>query len=123
MRWCASSSSAWRASSITTQLGQRIHEDARHLTELTTDLGIGLLQSSLLLGSFIGVLWVLSRNVTLHVSGRSFGIPGYLVWCALLYAGTASWLSWLVGRPLIELNSERYAREADLRETLSTSVV
>ena len=55
---------------------QRIHEDARHLTELTTDLGIGLLQSSLLLGSFIGVLWILSRNVTFHVSGRSFGIPG-----------------------------------------------
>ena len=26
---------------------QRIHEDARHLTELTTDLGVGLLQSSL----------------------------------------------------------------------------
>jgi len=39
---------------------QRIHEDARHLTELSTDLGLGLLQSSLLLGSFIEVLWVLS---------------------------------------------------------------
>ena len=97
---------------------QRIHEDARHLTELTTDLGIGLLQSSLLLGSFIGVLWILSQNVTFHVSGRSFGIPGYMVWCALLYAGTASWLSWRVGRPLIRLNSERYAREADLRFAL-----
>ena len=34
---------------------QRIHEDARHLTELSTDLGIGLLQASLLLISFIGV--------------------------------------------------------------------
>jgi vitamin B12/bleomycin/antimicrobial peptide transport system ATP-binding/permease protein len=97
---------------------QRIHEDARHLTELTTDLGIGLLQSSLLLGSFIGVLWILSQNVTFHMSGRSFGIPGYMVWCALLYAGTASWLSWCVGRPLIQLNSERYAREADLRFAL-----
>jgi putative ATP-binding cassette transporter len=31
---------------------QRIHEDARHLTELSADLGIGLLQSSLLLASF-----------------------------------------------------------------------
>jgi ABC-type uncharacterized transport system fused permease/ATPase subunit len=54
---------------------QRIHEDARHLTELTTDLGVGLLQSSLLLGSLIGVLWILSQNVTFHMSGRSFGIP------------------------------------------------
>jgi ABC transporter transmembrane region 2 len=82
------------AGEMGTNPDQRIHEDARHLTELTTDLGIGLLQSSLLLGSFIGVLWILSQNVTFHVSGRSFGIPGYMVWCALLYAGTASWLSW-----------------------------
>ena len=97
---------------------QRIHEDARHLTELSTDLGIGLLQSSLLLGSFIGVLWILSGNVTLHVSGRSFAIPGYMVWCALVYAGTGSWLSWRVGRPLIQLNTERYAQEAELRFAL-----
>ena len=94
---------------------QRIHEDARHLTELSTDLGIGLLQSSLLLGSFMGVLWILSSTMTLHLNGRNLIIPGYLVWCALVYAATASWLSWRVGRPLIQLNSDRYAREAELR--------
>jgi vitamin B12/bleomycin/antimicrobial peptide transport system ATP-binding/permease protein len=97
---------------------QRMHEDARHLTELSADLGIGLLQSSLLLGSFIGVLWMLSGNVTFHLSGRSFAIPGYMVWCALVYAGTASWLSWLVGRPLVQLNTKRYAQEAELRFAL-----
>lgn len=97
---------------------QRIHEDARHLTELSTDLGIGLLQSSLLLGSFIGVLWILSRSVTFDLSGRSFAIPGYMVWCAVVYAGTAFWLSWRVGRPLIQLNADRYAREAELRYAL-----
>jgi putative ATP-binding cassette transporter len=97
---------------------QRIHEDARHLTELSTDLGIGLLQASLLLGSFIGVLWILSQNVTFHVAGHAFSVPGYMVWCALLYAITASWLSWHVGSPLIELNSEHYSREADLRFAL-----
>jgi putative ATP-binding cassette transporter len=59
---------------------QRIHEDARHLVDLSTDLGIGLLQSTLLLACFITVLWV--------------------------------------GRPLIALNAERYAREADLRFSL-----
>ncbi len=94
---------------------QRMHEDARHLTELSTDLGIGLLQASLLLGSFIGVLWILSASVTFHLEGESFTVPGYLVWSALIYAGTASWLSWLVGRPLIDLQSERYGREARLR--------
>ena len=54
---------------------QRIHEDARHLAELTADLGIGLLQSSLLLGSFIGVLWILSGSIPLQVSGRSSRFP------------------------------------------------
>ena len=97
---------------------QRIHEDARHLTELSTDLGIGLLQSSLLLGSFIGVLWMLSGNLVLHVSGHSLAIPGYMVWCALVYAGTASWISWLVGRPLPQLYEARYAQEAELRFAL-----
>jgi putative ATP-binding cassette transporter len=97
---------------------QRIHEDARHLTELSTDLGIGLLQSSLLLGSFIGVLWILSGNMIFHFGGHSFGIPGYMVWCALLYASAGSWLSWRVGSPLFKLNSQRYAQEAELRFAL-----
>ena len=97
---------------------QRIHEDARHLTELSTDLGIGLLQASLLLASFIGVLWILSNNVVFSINGSQFSIPGYMVWCALVYAAAGSWLSWRVGRPLIPLNAERYAREADLRFAL-----
>ncbi len=97
---------------------QRLHEDTRHLTELSTDLGIGLLQASLLLASFIGVLWVISENVTLSVGGSTFFIPGYMVWCALLYAMTGSWLSWRVGRRLIPLNAERYQRELDFRFAL-----
>jgi putative ATP-binding cassette transporter len=97
---------------------QRIHEDTRHLTELSIDLGVGLLQASLLLISFIGVLWILSNNVIFSVNGKSFTIPGYMVWCALAYAATGSWLSWWVGRPLIRLNAEHYAREADMRIAL-----
>jgi len=80
---------------------QRIHEDARHLAELSADLGVGLLQSGLLLLSFVGVLWVLSEDVVFMLQGRSIAIPGYMVWCALIYAATASWFSWRVGRPLI----------------------
>ena len=94
---------------------QRMHADAQHLTELTTDLGIGLLQATLLLLSFIGVLWVLSQHMTLPLTTGRVHVPGYMVWCALLYAGTASFLSWRVGRPLIALDAERYAREADMR--------
>jgi putative ATP-binding cassette transporter len=97
---------------------QRIHEDARRLAELSTDLGVGLLQATLLLASFIGVLWALSAGVVFKLQGESFAIPGYMVWCALFYAGAASLASWRVGRPLIHLNAERYARESDLRFAL-----
>ncbi len=97
---------------------QRIHEDARHLTELTTDLGIGLLQSTLLLLSFIGVLWVLSDEMVVAMSDFPLTPKGYMVWCALVYAGVASFASWRVGRRLIALNAERYAREADFRSAL-----
>ena len=97
---------------------QRLQADAQHLTDLSTDLGIGLLQSTLLLLSFISVLWVLSRGMFLPFAGHMFAPPGYLVWCALIYAGAASLLSWRVGRPLINLNAEHYAREADFRFAL-----
>jgi hypothetical protein len=97
---------------------QRLHEDARHLAEVSADLGIGLLQSSLLLGSFIGILWSLSENVTFHVSGHSFVIPGYMVWCALAFAGADSWLTWRTGRQLFQLNAEHDALEAKLRVAL-----
>ena len=97
---------------------QRLHADAQHLTELTTDLGIGLLQATLLLLSFIGVLWVLSQHMVVPLGGQRLHVPGYMVWCALFYAGTASLCSWAVGRPLIALDAERYAREANLRFAL-----
>ena len=97
---------------------QRIHQDAQHLTELTTILAIGLLQSSLLLVSFVGVLWVLSDQVMFNVGERSVSIPGYMVWCALAYSLGGSLLAWRLGRPLVPLNAERYAREADLRFAL-----
>jgi putative ATP-binding cassette transporter len=97
---------------------QRMHEDARHLTELSTDLGVGLLQATILLLTFIGVLWELSSGFAFHIGGRDISIPGYMVWSAIFYAGSASLLSYWIGRRLIDQNSDRYAREADLRFSL-----
>jgi len=97
---------------------QRMHEDARHLTELSADLGIGLLQSSILLVTFVKVLWSLSNNFVFHVADRHFAIPGYMVWAAIIYSGSASLLSYWVGRSLIDRNAQRYAREADMRFSL-----
>ena len=97
---------------------QRIHEDARRLTELSADLGIGLLQASLLLLCFLGVLSTVSGKLDIWIYGVRLPIPGYMVWCALFYAASGSWLTWRVGRPLVGLNSQRYQREAEFRFAL-----
>ncbi|MER9875120.1 ABC transporter ATP-binding protein/permease [Mesorhizobium sp. M0195] len=97
---------------------QRLQQDVAHLSDLSTGLGIGLLQSCILLASFVGVLWSLSSGFVFHIGSHSLAIPGYMVWAAILYAGTASWLSWLVGRPLIRFNNDRYTREAELRSSV-----
>ncbi len=97
---------------------QRIHEDTRHLAELTADLGASLLQATLLLLSFVGVLWVLSEQVKFDIGGKLVGIPGYMVWCAVGFAAAGSALTWRVGRPMVDDNAARYAREAELRFAL-----
>jgi putative ATP-binding cassette transporter len=97
---------------------QRMHEDARHLTELSADLGVGLLQSSILLATFVSVLWSLSADFVFHLGNRHFAVPGYMVWAAIVYSGSASLLSYWVGRSLIDRNAQRYAREADMRFSL-----
>jgi putative ATP-binding cassette transporter len=97
---------------------QRMHEDARHLTELSADLGVGLLQASILLATFVNVLWALSNDFVFHVGGAQFNVPGYMVWAAIVYSGSASLLSYWVGRNLIERNAARYSREADIRFSL-----
>ena len=50
---------------------QRIHEDARHLAELSTDLCVGLFQATLLLTSFVAVLWFLSSGVVFELLGST----------------------------------------------------
>jgi putative ATP-binding cassette transporter len=97
---------------------QRIHEDARKLCELSADLGVGLLQASILFGTFAGVLWGLSSDFALRIGDRDYAIPGFMLWAAIVYASAGSLLSYWVGRGLINRNAERYGREANLRFSL-----
>jgi len=66
----------------------------------------------------VAVLWSLSNNFVFHIGGRNFAVPGYMVWAAIIYSGSASLLSFWVGRSLVDRNAQRYAREADLRFSL-----
>ena len=97
---------------------QRLQEDTRLLGDFTADLGCGLVYALLQIVAFVGVLWALSAQVAFDVAGYHVAIPGYMVWCAIAYAAIGSGLTFLVGRPLIALNAERYAREAEFRFAL-----
>ncbi|MFL6605417.1 MAG: ABC transporter ATP-binding protein/permease [Steroidobacteraceae bacterium] len=97
---------------------QRMHEDARKLCELSADLGTGLLRAGILFGIFAGVLWGLSAGFSVRFHDIDYAVPGFMLWAAVVYAGGGSLLSYWVGRSLINRNSERYAREADLRFSL-----
>jgi vitamin B12/bleomycin/antimicrobial peptide transport system ATP-binding/permease protein len=97
---------------------QRMHEDTRHLTTLSANLGTGLLQASILFCTFAGVLWALSGEFTFHIGDRDYVIPGFMLWAAIIYSSNGSLLSYWVGRSLIGRNAQRYAREADLRFSL-----
>ena len=97
---------------------QRMHEDARNLCEMSTDLGVGLLQATVLFVSFAGILFVLSADFSIRIGGTDYPIPGFMLWAAILYAGAGSAMSYWVGHTLIGRSAERYAREADLRFSL-----
>ena len=93
---------------------QRIADDLNIFVDLTLSLSLGLLSAVVTLVSFVGILWSISG--ALEVGG--FSIPGYMVWVALAYAIAGTWLTHLIGRPLIGLNFARQRAEADFRFSL-----
>jgi putative ATP-binding cassette transporter len=97
---------------------QRMHEDARHLTELSGDLGVELMQATVLVVTFVQVLWRVSGSFSLKLLGHVYVIPGYMVWAAVAYAIAASLVSYWVGRSLVPRNAQRYQRESELRAAL-----
>jgi vitamin B12/bleomycin/antimicrobial peptide transport system ATP-binding/permease protein len=97
---------------------QRIADDIRQFIANTLDIGIALLGSIVTLGSFVVILWNLSAATPLMIGSQSFEVPGYLVWAALIYAIIGTWVTHLVGRPLIKLNFDQQRYEADFRFSL-----
>jgi putative ATP-binding cassette transporter len=93
---------------------QRIAEDLRLFVAGTLTLGIGGMRAVVTLVSFLGILWGLSGSMTVPF-GVGWTIPGYMVWAALLYAVVGTWLTNLIGRPLVRLNFDQQRYEADFR--------
>ncbi len=97
---------------------QRLADDIRLFVELTLNIGVGLLSSIVTLGSFVIILWGLSAAAPLHIFGSAFDIPGYLVWCALIYAIFGTALTQWIGAPLVQLDFQKQRFEADFRFNL-----
>ena len=93
---------------------QRIAEDLKLFVDYTLSLSLGLLSAVVTLVSFVVILWSLSGP--LEVWGVS--IPGYMVWVAVVYAVVGTWLTHVIGRPLIGLNFNQQRFEADFRFSL-----
>jgi vitamin B12/bleomycin/antimicrobial peptide transport system ATP-binding/permease protein len=100
---------------------QRIADDLQMFVQSTLTIGVGLLSSFVTLCSFVIILWTLSAAAPLHIAGVPFTIPGYLVWAALIYAVIGTWLTHLIGWPLIPLNFQQQRFEADFRFNLVRS--
>ena len=97
---------------------QRMHEDARHLCELSADLGHRP-------AAGVGDARGLRRRALGHLPRLRAQVRGAQFRGARLYGlgrghlcGIGSLLSYWVGGSLIGRNAERYAREADLRFAL-----
>ena len=97
---------------------QRIAEDVRMFVDQTLNIGVGFLNAVVTLGSFVVILWGLSAASPLTLFGNEFHIPGYLVWGALIYATIGTWLTFLIGQPLVQLAFRQQRYEADFRFNL-----
>jgi vitamin B12/bleomycin/antimicrobial peptide transport system ATP-binding/permease protein len=82
---------------------QRIAEDVRAFTVTTLSFVLMMLNSSLTMVAFSGVLWSISPLL-------------YIV--AVLYATCGSYLTIALGRPLIKLNYDQLDKEASFRSGL-----
>ncbi|HWO03769.1 MAG TPA: ABC transporter ATP-binding protein/permease [Methylomirabilota bacterium] len=96
---------------------QRISDDLRLFVTGALSLSIGGMRAVVTLVSFLGILWGLSGSVTLPI-GAGVTLPGYMVWAALAYAIAGTWLTNLIGRPLVRLNFNQQRYEADFRFSL-----
>jgi vitamin B12/bleomycin/antimicrobial peptide transport system ATP-binding/permease protein len=97
---------------------QRISQDIAMFIQETLTISLGLLNSVLMLGSFLVILWNLSTRIPLIISGTNYAFNGYLIWICLLWSVVGTFVIHLVGKPLIKLNFIQQRFEADFRYSL-----
>ena len=97
---------------------QRIQEDVQQFTADTVGLSLGLLDATVTLLSFVGILWALSGGFSFEWQGSAYEIPGFMVWMALAYALGGSLIGHWIGKSMASLNFAQQRLEADFRHHL-----
>lgn len=98
---------------------QRIAEDISDFITTTLSIFVQVFNTVLTLYAFSRVLWAISSAFPYSIGGFNFStIPGYLVWAAVLYSIFGTYLTHLIGRPLIKLNFQQQHFEADFRYSM-----
>lgn len=90
----------------------RISYDVKSATDSPVDLTLGLVNSVMTAGVFIGVLWSVGGGLAVAVGGLEVTVPGYLVIGAVIYALVFTGLMLVIGRNLpsvIQLQSQSEA--------------
>ena len=96
---------------------QRIAEDVRNFLNSTYAYSISLLSTVSTLVSFAIILWTIPADFT--VPGTDITIPGLPFWVALVVSLVGTWLTHLIGKPLIRLEFSQERYEADFRFALA----
>jgi putative ATP-binding cassette transporter len=96
---------------------QRIAEDTRSYINQTYGFSISLLSQVSVLVSFSIIL--LSIPADFAIPGTNIIVPGLPFWVALIYSVVGTWITHLIGKPLIKLDFVQEKREADFRFTLA----
>lgn len=98
---------------------QRISEDINSFTDQSFDIYINIFVTSLNFYAFVQILWSISAQFPYKIYGFDLSnIPGYLVWMVLVFAVVVTYLTHLVGRPLVAISFRKQKVEADFRYNL-----
>jgi putative ATP-binding cassette transporter len=96
---------------------QRIAEDVRNFLYSTYAYSISLLSTVSTLVSFSIILWTIPADFTLP--GTDITVPGLPFWVALVLSLVGTWLTHLIGKPLVQLEFRHERYEADFRFALA----
>ena len=96
---------------------QRIAEDVRNFLNSTYAYSISMLSTVSSLVSFSIILWTIPADFT--IPGTDITVPGLPFWIALGFSVAGTWLTHLIGQPLVRLDIRQERFEADFRFALA----